>query len=316
MTFWPETANAIMTMQCGVCPVESDGRQLTASSPSKLNVFLEVHGKRPDGFHELETVMLRTSLADQLSVRSTDDGLLTLRFSEATTAPMRAGVPLDDRNLILRATAAVREAAGVQLGAEFVLHKRIPPQSGLGGGSGNAATALLLCRQLWNVTVPDAMLHDIAASLGSDISFLLSGHAAAVCRGRGERVEPIPLAQSFHVVALRPQAGNSTADVFRATTISPPYRSIEPVVAALASSSGRQLERQCFNRLTCAARELNPEMARLMDRVTFVTRRPVFMSGSGSTIFVVANSRADAEQVAFTMREQLRVLPWVLKCGL
>lgn len=304
-----------MAMRCGACPIEADGQQLTAASPSKLNIFLEVRGKRPDGYHELETVMLRTDLADQLSVRPSTDGSLTLRFSAATPDHLRAGVPLDDRNLILRAAAALQDAAGVTAGAEFVLHKRIPPQSGLGGGSGNAATALLLCRRLWNVSISDVALHEIAASLGSDINFLLSGHAAAVCHGRGEQVEALPIARPLFVVAVRPQSGNSTANVFRATSLAGPLRDVQSVVTAWSALSGRQIERVCFNRLTDAARRLNPEMTQLMDRLSFVARRPVFMSGSGSTVFAMADSRADAADIARLVQLKLTVVARVLMCG-
>ena len=117
---------------------------LTLAAPAKLNVFLEILGKRPDGFHELETVMLRTQFADQLTVHPTSSAELTLQFSDATPDHLQTNIPLDGRNLILRAAAAVRDLLGVTTGARFILHKRIPPESGLGGGSSNAATALLL----------------------------------------------------------------------------------------------------------------------------------------------------------------------------
>ncbi|MEJ7595676.1 MAG: hypothetical protein WKF77_29550, partial [Planctomycetaceae bacterium] len=160
--------------------------QLTLSSPAKLNIFLEVLAKRSDGFHELETVMLRTQFCDQLTFHPAPFSVLMLSLSDATPADMRSAIPLDESNLILRAARALQNATGTSFGAHMILHKRIPPESGLGGGSSNAATTLLGCRQLWNLNVSDDQLHAIAATLGSDINFLLSGASAAVCRGRGE----------------------------------------------------------------------------------------------------------------------------------
>jgi 4-diphosphocytidyl-2-C-methyl-D-erythritol kinase len=286
---------------------------ITLSCPAKINVFLEVRGKRPDGYHELETVMLRTQFADQLTIRPIESDQLTLRFSDATSGALRAGIPMDERNLILKAADAVRKKTQISSGAEFILHKRIPPESGLGGGSSNAATALLLCRKLWQPDLPDDILHEIAASLGSDINFLLSGHAAAVCRGRGEIIEPITGARGFAFVALRPRSGNSTAQVFQATQQSGTLRSSERLVETLTRDRAGDLQAQIFNRLTTAAKQTNAEMAALMARLQGVLRRPVFMSGSGSTVFVVATGISDAKRIQTQIRETMHRSSWLLE---
>jgi 4-diphosphocytidyl-2-C-methyl-D-erythritol kinase len=287
---------------------------LTISCPAKLNVFLEIHGKRSDGYHELETVMLRTSLTDQLTIRNSDSGALTLRFSDATPDALRAGVPLDETNLILRAAESVRRRLGHSPGAEFLLHKRIPPQSGLAGGSSNAAAALLLCRQLWKAPVSDAELHEIAASLGSDVNFLLSGNRAAVCRGRGELIEPITLRRRLYFVAVRPRRGNSTAEVFRATSLPGQTVSSFQVVQNLTGVSEGPLDHLIVNRLTAAARKLNPEMDALMTRLQNAARRPVFMSGSGSTVFVVAGTAQQAAELKSKILKSLHMTSWLLEC--
>ena len=298
----------------GTSRAESLGGLITIASPGKLNVFLEVLGKRADGYHELETVMLRTSLADQLTVKPTDSGQLSLRFSDATPESLRQGVPLDMRNLILRAAEAVRSRFAGTVGAEFVLHKRIPPESGLGGGSGNAAAALILCRQLWNVPLSDAELHTIAASLGSDVNFLLSGERAAVCRGRGESIEPIPLRRKLHFVAYRPHRGNSTAAVFRGVQFSQLPFSAKAIVENLSGAETGGLSRFVFNRLREPAEQLNPEMAQLMKRLQQVARRPVFMSGSGSTVFLVATSAQDAAGLRQRTAGAIGLTGWVIEC--
>ena len=288
--------------------------QLTLSSPAKLNIFLEVLGKRPDGFHELETVMLRTQFCDQLTFQPTLSSELTLSLSVATPTDMRSGIPLDETNLILRAARALQKSTGTSFGVHIILHKRIPPESGLGGGSSNAATTLLGCRQLWNADVSDDQLHAIAATLGSDINFLFSGAAAAVCRGRGEIIEPIPLARKLYFVAIRPRAGNSTAAVFRQTVIPATPRSSTPLADSIAQGIGN-LQSLMFNRLTDAASHLNLAMAALLKRIPHFVHRPVFMSGSGSTVYVVASSRMDAQSIADQLKDSCRLPVWILECG-
>lgn len=287
---------------------------LTLSSPAKLNIFLEVLGKRSDGYHELETVMLRTHFSDQLTFQRTNSSEITLRFSDATTAEMQGRIPLDESNLIVKAARAIQQISGTQSGADIILHKCIPPESGLGGGSSNAASTLLGCRQVWNVAVSDEQLHSIAASLGSDISFLLSGASAAVCRGRGEIIEAIPLTGKLYFVALRPRSGNSTAAVFRQTQISSTPHSSKAVVDAVICRSGN-LPALIFNRLTSAASNVNPAMSQLLKHIPQIIHRPAFMSGSGSTVFVVATSRPDAQSVADRLRKACRLPVWILECG-
>ena len=288
--------------------------RMVLNSPAKLNLFLEVLRKRPDGFHELETVMLRTQFCDQLTFQLTSSSELTLAFSDATPADMRTGVPLDERNLVLKAARALQTLSGTNLGVHIILHKRIPPESGLGGGSSNAATALLGCRELWKLDVSDAQLHNIAASLGSDLNFLLSGASVAVCRGRGELVEPIPLARRLFFVALRPRSGNSTGAVFSRTQIPETPRSSRCLADALTSGDGN-LPPLLFNRLTEAATILNPAMATLLNRIQHIMRRPTFMSGSGSTVFVVAKSCNDAQSVARQLEKTCRRPVWILEGG-
>jgi 4-diphosphocytidyl-2-C-methyl-D-erythritol kinase len=297
---------------CGL--VGRSRHAVVVQSPAKLNIFLEVCGKRPDGYHELDTVMVRTTFCDTLTVMPRDDQQLRLRFSDATTESLRHGVPLDHNNLILKAALKLREFYGVSpQGADFILHKQIPPESGLGGGSGNAAAALLACRTVWNLSATDADLHSIAASLGSDINFLLSGCPAAVCRGRGEQIFPIPMTSRLFFVAVRPAQGNSTPDVFRRTRIPETPVSSTNIAQCLADGSTSQLDKFMFNRLTQAACEANPEMAELISRLQHLTRLPVFMSGSGSTVFLRCRSSHEARRLQTRVQQQLRVTAWYLE---
>jgi 4-diphosphocytidyl-2-C-methyl-D-erythritol kinase len=296
---------------CGA--VTARRNAVVVSSPAKLNVFLEVRERRPDGYHELDTVMVRTTLCDTLTVLPRLDHQLNLRFSDATPEPLRTGVPLDHNNLILRAASRLQQFSQTPGGADFILHKQIPPQSGLGGGSGNAAATLLACRAAWNLSVSDQQLHDIAATLGSDINFLLSGHRAAVCRGRGEQVFPVEVPSRLFFLAARPARGNSTPDVFRRTRIPESPVTSRNIVRCLADGDLHQLHQCCFNRLTAAACEANPEMQQLIASLSHVTGRTVIMSGSGSTVFLPCLSAQDAAHLQQIIRRKLHINVWNLE---
>jgi 4-diphosphocytidyl-2-C-methyl-D-erythritol kinase len=265
-------------------------------SPAKINVFLEVLGKRNDGFHELETVMLRTSLHDVLRFETSISGQLSLRPADYSPPELAETFPLDDSNLILRAAQALREHTQTHQGAAITVNKRIPPEAGLAGGSSNAATTLLALNRLWGLDLPKQTLHEIAASLGSDINFFVEDCRAAVCSGRGERVAPIQPGGCLYFVAAQPASGNSTPEVFRQLRVPgiEQRRDVRSTIAAVKSGTMKNLQDASFNRLTKAAQELNPDMADLMRVMAQDTGRTVFMSGSGSTCFVIARHQREA----------------------
>ena len=266
-------------------------------SPSKLNVFLEVHGKRDDGYHELETVMLRTSLCDVMKFDATTSDRLSLRLVGHPTADVRDSFPLDNSNLILRAAEALRLRCGVEYGSAIFIDKRIPAQAGLAGGSANAATTLITLNQLWDLRLQRSELHEIAASLGSDINFFIEGSRAAICRGRGELVESIPLNQNLWAVLARPTVGNRTPEVFSQLQFADQRRSVEQTIASLRLGTSALVSRASFNRLTRSAMELNNAMAELMTKMARLCNRPVHMTGSGSTCFVLARSAREASRI-------------------
>ncbi|MEQ9409358.1 MAG: 4-(cytidine 5'-diphospho)-2-C-methyl-D-erythritol kinase [Fuerstiella sp.] len=282
---------------------------LQCIAPAKVNVFLEVLGKRDDGFHELETVMLRTTLCDVLQFQDTDQGQLSLQTADDSRSPEQAGFPLDSSNLILKAATALQQATGCNRGAQITISKKIPAEAGLAGGSSDAATTLLALNQLWNLNLPRAALHEIAATLGSDLNFFVQNCRAAVCRGRGEQVQPVSMNGRLHLVVARPARGNSTPQVFAGMHPAASVHSSIDIVKALEGGSVDALVRAAFNRLTEPARRLNPEMAELSDHMSLLFHRPVFMSGSGSTLFAFARSSREAGKLA--RRLQRADLPFV-----
>ena len=165
-------------------------------APAKVNLTLEVLGRRPDGYHEVRTVMQAVDLCDELVLAPSTE--LSLSVAPADAAPVEA-------NLVLRAAEALAAHAGVTDGAAITLRKHIPTAAGLGGGSSDAGATLLGLRRLWDLAVEDGELADIAASLGSDVPFFLCG-GTALATGRGETLLPLPSPQEGAVVLLAPGA--------------------------------------------------------------------------------------------------------------
>ena len=179
---------------------------LVVSAPAKLNYFLHVTGRRDDGYHTLETLMVLVDLADELTLTVRDDGAV-VRAHDVD------GVALDD-DLALRAARALQAAARVKRGVTIALDKRIPIGGGLGGGSSDAASVLLGLNRLWSLRWSRAALAEIAVTLGADVAFFVGGDNA-IARGIGERLSPISVPPAWIVIA-RPDAHASTAAMFAA----------------------------------------------------------------------------------------------------
>ena len=270
---------------------------IIARSASKLNIFLEVLGKRPDGYHELETVMLRTNLSDTMRFAPREDGKLSLSLASSHQCIDSQAFPVDGSNLILQAASALRELTGCSMGAHIDIVKNIPMKAGLGGASGNAATTLVALNNLWRLNLDQPVLHEVASKLGSDINFFLSGHRAALCTGRGESVTPIPIGGMLSFVALIPETGNSTADVFRKVRLQGDTKSSSGIISEISGGNVRRISMKSFNRLTTAAMRVNPHMADLILHSRRWPHGPVVMSGSGSTCFVLVSNSREAGRI-------------------
>lgn len=175
-------------------------------APAKLNLYLRVVGKRPDGYHELETVFERIDLADELTFEPEPHGLRLTCDDPA--------LPCDETNLVLQAARLLQRASGVRRSAHFHLTKRIPIAAGLGGGSSDAAATLRGLNTLWQLGWDRARLMELAAQVGSDAPFFLLDSPWAIGRGRGEVLEPVPAAASLLHVVVVPEERLSTREVF------------------------------------------------------------------------------------------------------
>lgn len=272
-------------------------------SPAKINLFLEVCGRRADGFHELQTVMARTDFCDVLRFTVREDEKIVLHLRQSPTIGDRktADFPLGENNLIAQAAAALCSKAGVTRGADIVVQKNIASEAGLGGGSGNAAVTLRTLNQLWGVHLPDTALHQVAASLGSDINFLLNGCRAGLCTGRGEHVTPLSLRSTLYGVLVVPLIGNSTADVFRCLRPINSMSSVDSIRAALKGGNPQQIRSATFNRLQQAAIEINPAIGNTLRMLQNINGQAV-LTGSGSACYSLTKSHRASERIVRDLR--------------
>ena len=263
---------------------------LTLESFAKVNLFLEVLGRRSDGYHDLSTVMQSVSIADTIRIEEGDRIEVTADLPE---------VPDGEGNIAWKAAAALGDFLGERRGCKIFIKKRIPVEAGLGGGSGNAAAVLCGLTRLWGAALPLEELARIGAAIGSDVPFFLYG-GTRLCEGRGEIVrsfEPIPASTRFLLVTPPVRLGTSfvyeefdTIALTGSGTSSKMKRVLGPV-----QDQGKMLH--ClFNRLEEAVLPSFPEIREIRSRMESFCPAGVFMSGSGPTLFgLLPDSPTDEE---------------------
>jgi 4-diphosphocytidyl-2-C-methyl-D-erythritol kinase len=278
--------------------------RLTVRSPAKVNLFLEVLGKRPDGYHDLATVMVAVSLFDTLEVKEDLTKAITLDLIPTPEEPAgedRPPLSAGPDNLVCRAADLLKRKTGYAGGARLRLHKRIPLAAGLAGGSSDAAATLLALNRLWQLGLSIEEMAVLGAELGSDVPFFLGG-PAAWCTGRGEIVTPLRPARPLWLVLVCPPVGLATASVFKALTLGERGqswpRSAEALRQAFESGDFEGIAGALFNRLQAVAERLCPAIADLNARLGALGPAGHLMSGSGSTLFALCHDQAEAQQIA------------------
>ena len=279
------------------------GSRIRIDTPAKLNLFLELRGRRNDGFHELETLMVPINVYDRLIVQPRSDNHLSLHCEwSAGLDPKHYGVlPASQDNLAYQALIALRDRAGIETGADAWLCKRIPSQAGLGGASSDAAAALVAGNHCWNLGWTTTQLAEVAADLGSDVSFFLAS-SAAVCSGRGEVLEPIQTSSRLSLALIKPPEGLSTAEVYKRARVPDQPISVEPIQSALRDNQLIDVGRLLFNRLQKGAAALSDWIGRLAAAVTACDVVGHQMSGSGTSYFAVCRHERHARHVAARLR--------------
>jgi 4-diphosphocytidyl-2-C-methyl-D-erythritol kinase len=263
-----------------------------AETPAKINLFFEVLGKRSDGFHEIVSIAVPIRLFDTLSFESTDDP--QIRFD---CHGGRNDVPVDETNLVVRAAKCIQQRFNVHRGAAIKLTKRIPSQSGLGGGSSDAAAALRLACRAWNLDVSDSELLPFAAELGSDCPIFFYD-VPTISKGRGEQIQPLPAIPPLWFVLIKPPEGLSTAAVYAECLPlhDGQFRLPDDLMAALVSGDVHAIGRNLFNRLEVPAQKLWHRFDENKDQLLSAGCLAVQMSGSGTAFFGLCENESHAKE--------------------
>jgi 4-diphosphocytidyl-2-C-methyl-D-erythritol kinase len=255
-------------------------RSFTLPAFAKINWFLRVLGKREDGFHEICTAFQTISLHDKLTFSETDEFVLTCD---------EPNVPVDERNLIFRAADALREKFGIKTGARIHLEKRIPAPGGLGGGSSDAAVALLGLARLWRIEIKFENLCEIGARLGSDVPFFFFGGTASG-RGRGTEIFPVDELEEKFMLVVAPKIDVPTAAAFaglkalRLTNGAP-----ESILKHCRSEAEKLNLRQSvlINDFEPTVFKIQPEIKRVKEKLLEQGASRALMTGSGASVFAV-----------------------------
>ncbi len=283
---------------------ERGGRQeVHAQAPGKVNLYLEVGAVRADGYHDVVTAYQAVSVMEDVWAGHDDRFRVSVSGDVPTTS-----VPSDDRNLAVRAARLLADEIGWRRGVHLHIRKSVPVAGGMGGGSADAAAALVACDALWGAGLAPAELHALGARLGADVPFALMG-GTAVGIGRGDELRPAPARGRFDWVFVTAAAGLSTPRVYAerdrirgGSAADPRAPRVDPVVlSALRVGDPELLGTALRNDLQAAAVALRPRLADVLAAGADAGAVAGIVSGSGPTVALLASDAAAAERLAAAM---------------
>ncbi len=292
-------------------------RSYSLSVAAKINLYLEVIGDRPDGYHELVMIMQSVDLRDRVTVRSLPTPEIRLRCNHPD-------VPTDASNLAYKAAALLQQTfpniPKHHGGVEITLEKSIPIGAGLAGGSGNAAATLVGLDMLWELGLTQQELQDLGAELGSDVPFCIVG-GTAIATGRGEQIDPLQSTNTLYAVLAKYQSlsvstpwayktyrasfGDTYADVLTDGISRRDAVRSGAIVAAIAQHNGAEIGHHLHNDLEKVVLPAYPQVQTLKTILADCGGLGTLMSGSGPTVFSLAESHAEAEAIAQALRSRL-----------
>ncbi|WP_196357550.1 4-(cytidine 5'-diphospho)-2-C-methyl-D-erythritol kinase [Vibrio campbellii] len=253
-------------------------------SPAKLNLFLYINGRTENGYHELQTLFQFVDHGDELTIQANDSG-------EITISPEIEGVPLKD-NLIWKAATALQRFANCSYGAHIDLHKILPMGGGIGGGSSNAATALVALNYLWQTNLSDDELAEIGLALGADVPVFVRGFAA-FAEGVGEKLSPAHPDEKWYLV-VRPNVSIATADIFGHPdlTRNTPKRDLETLLNTPSVNDCEKIVRMLYP-------EVDKQLSWLLQYA------PSRLTGTGSCVFAEFSSKSEAETILAQLSDKV-----------
>lgn len=257
---------------------------LTLPSPAKLNLFLHINGRLPNGYHELQTLFQFVDFSDTMTFEAREDGQILLHSNLQGVA--------DEDNLVLRAAKLLQQHAGVTKGVTIELEKRLPMGGGIGGGSSNAATTLLACNRLWQLDLSNAELAQLGLTLGADVPVFVHGKAT-LAEGVGEKFTDMSPAEPWYLV-VRPNVHISTAAVFTDPDLPRDTPKLAP-----DQFNAKEWRNDCEN----IVRKRYPQVENALSWL--VEYAPSRLTGTGSCVFAPFESKAQAELALLNLPEAM-----------
>ncbi|MFC1667591.1 4-(cytidine 5'-diphospho)-2-C-methyl-D-erythritol kinase [Candidatus Omnitrophota bacterium] len=265
-------------------------QEFSVFAPAKLNLYLDVLDKRPDGYHNIKTLFEKIDLKDEIIIREKDKGI------SVTVEPALA-CPSGKDNIVYKALQALLGKPNVNLGLEVIIKKQIPVSAGLGGGSSNAASVLRAVNKAFELGLSSEALFSIAAETGKDVPFFMLDQSFAIGRGAGELLEPIDTACSFSHVIIKPDIAISTAEMYKGLekrARGSRKDSIEEIVSAIRQKDIALLGKAYYNVFEKMLGDYSQHMNSIRGLLFKVDAGPGFLSGSGPSIFCTVKEREEA----------------------
>lgn len=279
----------------------SSSNVFTLPAFAKINWVLRVLGRRPDDYHELRTIFQTITLHDRLTfARRRDD-----RLHLTCDAPE---IPVDEKNLIHRAATLLRLRHGIKSGASIHLEKRIPAEGGLGGGSSDAAVALLGLARLWEIETNGRELALIGASLGADVPFFLTG-GTALGVGLGTEVTPLGEVTAEHLLVVTPEAKVSTAEAYKALNQPALTKADGDIILSISCADAQtpgSLHDALYNDFERVIFRLEPEIERAKNALISAGARGALLAGSGSSVFGIFDKEEVRERAEGSLKDETR----------
>lgn len=277
----------------------SEAAAFTLPSFAKINWMLRVMGRRADGFHELHTIFQTVTLHDRISFAPRADHELRLTCNSTD-------IPTNSSNLILRAATALREKSGIHLGASIHLEKQIPVEAGLGGGSSNAAVALIGLSRLWEIEISRQQLAQVGAGLGADVPFFLTG-GTATGTGLGTEIKPLSDVVAEHLLIVKPKAKISTVEAYKALNALALTKVDSDIILSISRAEAQfrdSFPAALHNDFEPVIFKLEPEIERVKNRLLKEGARNALLAGSGSSVFGIFDNREEQAGARESLEEE------------
>lgn len=263
---------------------------LFEKAPAKINLSLDILGKRDDGYHEVEMIMTTIDLSDRIE-------LYTLEQNEIKVSLESRYVPNDERNLAYQAASVFKKKYEISEGIHIKIDKSIPVSAGLGGGSSDAAAVLRGLNRLWTLNIPIEELAELGLTIGSDVPFCVH-NVTALVKGRGEQVSELPSPPPCWVVLAKPDIGVSTRTIFQRVNMDNiKHPNTQGIIDALYHSDFSGICDNLGNALENITINLHPEIKQIKDRMHRAGACNVLMSGSGPTIYALVEQENKAQRI-------------------